>query len=131
MVLTLPKIFGTWIFIKLVDMVSFLTNISSKVKKKNCQFVSHLQAIRLNNTDATYCFIKCGDHVFNYQEGFSWISPKLHFTHKTFYMTQLLVLYLHMFENSQWRGWGYGSEQVPLIFGTLVKAKETRSPVLV
>ncbi len=57
------EIFGKWIFFKLADMTTFPTKKSSTVKK-NCKYVSHLQAIWENNVYVIYCFINGGNHVY-------------------------------------------------------------------
>ncbi len=67
------EIFGNEFSFKLADIVTFQSNISSKVKK--CKYISHLQAIRESNVYVTYCFIYCGNYVYyNFQEGFLLIT---------------------------------------------------------
>ena len=83
-----PKIFGKWIFIKMVaDNGRLFQPLSSTVKKK-CQFVSSLQAIWESNVYATYSFIKYGNHVFSFTRAFfQWfICTYTHFAHDTSYI---------------------------------------------
>ncbi len=59
-------------FLKLPDTVTFTNNNSSKVEK-NCNRVSHMQAILENNVYVTlilFHFINSGNHILKFPRGF-------------------------------------------------------------
>ena len=58
------EIFGILIFLKLADMVTFPTNISSMVKKNaNMQLICK-PFEKKDNVYVTYCYINSGNHIF-------------------------------------------------------------------
>ena len=82
------KIFQQLIFIKLVDMVTLSTNVSLKGENKLliCKVCGQLDKTFVY---ATYCFMKCSNHVFNFLFFF------------TNFPTQIFCMSLHIYKPSK------------------------------